>query len=156
MPPSRASSGDPGAPASAGAPIVTPWTHADFFRLLGGLGPLRIISRSGPSTFEALCRFGPHGFAGGHMNAITEAYHWHLKTSGFGFVRSHDTVHQRSGRRVLFFELREDAESPPFLFIYLYRPPKEDFEAEAEKRFLEAHASLGEGAALSVDEEVSE
>ena len=115
-------------------------THREFFALLRELGRLRVIHRSGPSTFEALCTMGPHGFAEGHMNAITDAYHWHLKLSDFGFVRSHDTIHARSGRRVLFFELREGPDAPPFSFIYLHREKGAEFSPEIEKRFLEAHA----------------
>jgi hypothetical protein len=130
-------------------PAGRPWTHREFFALLGSLGRLRIICRCGPSTFEAICRLGPHGFARGHMNAITDAYHWHLRTAGFGHVRSHEAVHERSGRRVLYFELRESADREPFLLVYLYRPPREEFDARAEEHFLAAHAELGGGAALT-------
>ena len=129
-----------------------PWTHARFFRLLAALGRLRVIHVSGPSTFEALCSFGPHGFAEGHMNAITDAYHWHVRTAGFGWVRSHDTVHARSSRRVLFFELCERVEAKPFARIYLHRERDADFDVECEKRFLEAHAELAEGRALEAGE----
>ena len=54
------------------------WTHRRFFEALAPLSPLRVISQCGASTFEAICRFGPYGFADGHMNAITPAYHWHV------------------------------------------------------------------------------
>ncbi len=120
-----------------------------LFGWLQSLGRLRIISQSGPSTFEALCEVGPHGFAGGYMNAITDAYHWHLKLDGLGHVRTQDKIHGRSGRRVLFLELRERAEAPPFLMIYLHREKGADFDPELEKRFLEGHAHLAQGRQLA-------
>lgn len=104
-----------------------------------------MISISGPSVFEALCTFGPYGFAGGHMNAMTPAYHWHLKLSGLARVRTRDEVHARSGRRVLFFELYEPRASAPFLRIYLYRDKGAEFEPEREARFARAHAELAQG-----------
>lgn len=123
-------------------------THRDFFALVRALGRLRVIHQSGPSTFEALCELGPHGFADGWMNAICPDYHWHLKLDGFGHVRSRDQAHARSGRRVLFFELRESAASKPFAFIYLHREKGEQLEPEREQAFLRAHEQLAEGAAL--------
>jgi hypothetical protein len=132
------SSTRPGADADA-------WSHQRFFGLLRELGRLRVIHRSGASTFEALCRMGPHGFAEGFMNAITDAYHWHVKLDAFGHLRSKDTTHARSGRRVLFFELCEKRGVPPFASIYLHREKGEEFEPEREMRFLEAHAELAEG-----------
>jgi len=125
------------------------WTHRRFFDLLRELGPLRVISVSGPSVFEALCEFGPYGVADGYMNAITPAYHWHLELARFRVLRTRDEVHQRSGRRVLFFELAEAPEAQPFLRIYLYRGPREEFGPEREKRFAEAHAHLAEGVHLA-------
>jgi hypothetical protein len=133
---------------SALGPAADVWTHARFFALLRELGRLRVIHQSGPSTFEALCEMGPHGFAGGFMNAITDAYHWHLRVDGFGHLRSQDTTHRRSGRRVLFFELRERADAAPFAMIYLHREKGAEFEPEREKRFLAAHAQLADGRAL--------
>ena len=135
-------------PAAASAAGSVPWSHRRFFDALGALGRLRVVSRSGPSTFEALCRFGPYGFGHGHMNALTDAYHWHLALDGFGHVRSCDTVHERSGRRVLFFELRERAEAAPFLFIYLHREKGEEFDAQRERQFAAIHAELSGGRAL--------
>lgn len=35
------------------------WSHRRFFSLLEAMGALRVISGCGPSTFEALCTFGP-------------------------------------------------------------------------------------------------
>ena len=96
---------------------------------------------------------GPHGFGEGHMNAITDAYHWHVKLDAFGYLRTHDTTHGRSGRRVLFFELRERESSPPFAFIYLHREKGEEFEPDREQRFLAAHAELGSGRALEMEED---
>jgi hypothetical protein len=128
------------------------WTHRRFFALLREMGRLRVIHRSGASTFEALCSMGPHGFAEGYMNAITDAYHWHLKLDGFGYLRTHDTTHARSGRRVMFFELSEKRGTPPFAMIYLHREKGEEFEPEREKRFLEAHGELGAGRDLATEE----
>jgi hypothetical protein len=125
------------------------WSHARFFDLLGALGALRVISIAGASTFEAICRFGPHGFAHGHMNAITPAYHWHVSLARFRHVRSCDEVHERSGRRVLFFELREEAAAEPFLRIYLYREKGVDFEPGPEAAFAAAHAGLAAGVSLA-------
>jgi hypothetical protein len=119
---------------------------------MASLSPHRVISQCGPSTFEAIAEFGPHGFASGHMNAITSAYHWHLRTSGFGAVRSVDTTHARSGRRVLFFELREHpTDERPFLLVYLHRERGEEFAPEREQRFLAAHVELKDGVALVHD-----
>jgi hypothetical protein len=124
------------------------WSARRFFGLLRELGRLRVIHRSGASTFESLCSMGPHGFAEGYMNAITDAYHWHLKLDGFGYLRTQDTTHARSGRRVMFFELYEKRGVPPFAMIYLHREKGDEFEPEREKRFLEAHAELGAGREL--------
>lgn len=124
------------------------WTHRRFFELLRELGPLRVISICGPSVFESLCAFDAYGVAQGHMNAITPAYHWHLQLARFRRLRSKDEVHARSARRVLFFELAEDAEAPPFLRIYVHRERGAEYEPEREKRFLEAHADLSQGVAL--------
>lgn len=142
------------------APAETPdripaaaWTARRFFAALRDLAPLRVISRCGPSTFEAICDFGPHGFAEGHMNAITPAYHWHLRVDGFRWLRSHDQVHARSGRRVLFFELRERADAPPFLFLYVHRERGAEFDANREAAFAALHADLSEGVALSIEED---
>jgi hypothetical protein len=125
------------------------WSARRFFALLSELGRLRVIHQSGASTFEALCSLGPYGFADGFLNAITDAYHWHLRLDGFGYLRSHDSTHARSGRRVLFFELCEQRDSAPFTRIYLHREKGEEFGSSREKRFLEAHAELGAGRDLA-------
>jgi hypothetical protein len=126
-----------------------PWTHRRFFELLAELGPLRVISACGPNTFEALCRFGPWSLERGFMNAITPAYHWHLALARFRHLRSADAVHARSGRRVLFFELREGGDAEPFLRIYLHRETGAGFEAEPERHFAAAHAALQAGVELA-------
>ncbi len=130
---------------------LDPWTPRRFFDLLGRLGPLRVISICGPSVFESLCEFGAYGVAHGYMNAITPAFHWHLALDRFRYLRSRDEVHERSGRRVLFFELGEVAEAEPFLRIYVHREKGAEFEPEREKDFLEAHAALAAGASLAVE-----
>ncbi len=135
------------APSPAGAETEG-WTHRRFFDSLRHLGRLRVISRSGPSTFEALCELGPHGFAHGYMNAICNAYHWHLELAPFRHLQTKDTVHARSGRRVLFFELRESPDAAPFLFIYLHREHGEEFDPEREALFATLHAELAEGCIL--------
>lgn len=128
------------------------WTARRFFARLGELSPLRVISACGPSTFEAICSFGPHGFADGHMNAITPAYHWHLRVDGFRWLRSHDAVHARSSRRVLFFELRERESAPPFLFLYVHRERGAEFDPAREAAFTALHAELAAGVELAHEE----
>ena len=135
-------------PATPLSSAREPWTHPRFFALLRELGRLRVIHRSGPSTFESLCTMGPHGFADGHMNAINDLFHWHVKLDAFGYLRSQDTTHARSGRRVLFFEMREREDSAPFAFVYLHRDKGEQYEFDREQRFLAAHHELKEGRAL--------
>jgi hypothetical protein len=127
------------------------WTHRRFFTALGPLSPLRVISSCGASTFEAICSFGPFEFAHGHMNAITPAYHWHVALKRFRHLASVDRVHARSGRRVLCFELRDEAEATPFLSIFLYRDRGEDFDAAREAGFAALHAELAGGVALSTE-----
>ncbi len=131
------------------------WTARRFFTELAPLSPLRIITQSGPSTFEAICSLGPWGVSQGYLNAITDAYHWHLDLSRFRHLRSADQTHARSGRRVLFFELRETEGAEPFLLIYLYRAPKEEFGDERQERFLALHAELAAGEALAADQEAA-
>ena len=92
---------------------------------------------------------GTFSLEGGFLNIVTPAYHWHLASDRIRVLRSHDTTHARSGRRVLFFELREQSEAAPFLRIYLHREKGVDFAPEILARFLEAHAALGEGLVLA-------
>jgi hypothetical protein len=136
-------------PRAPGPGAASAWTHRRFFTELGPLSPLRVVSQCGASTFEAICRFGAFDFAHGHMNAITPAYHWHIALARFRHVTSADRTHARSGRRVLFLELREQADAPPFLSIYLYRDRGAEFGAERERRFAALHAELAQGVTLA-------
>mgnify|MGYP005839304455 CR=1 FL=1 len=138
------------APTRAGSrnDLSRGWTAPRFFDLLNDLGRLRVISVCGPSVFEAICEAGPYEIVGGFLNMITDAYHWHFAMKRFGHLRSFDTTHARSGRRILYFELREQPEDDPFLRIYAYRPPETDFEPAVLERFAEAHRELAEGVSL--------
>jgi len=136
------------APRAGAAPAAATWPHRRFFELLGHLGRLRVISQAGASTFEAICGFGAFGIAQGHMNAITPEYHWHLALERFRHLRSFDAIYPRSGRRVLYFELRERPETEPFLHVFLHREPGAEFEAEREAVFLAAHRELEAGVEL--------
>lgn len=128
------------------------WTPRRFFELLEALGRLRVISACGPSTFEALCALHSWTIERGFLNAITPEYHWHLAVSRLRHLRSADEVHARSGRRVLFFELRESDSADPFLRIYVHREKGAEFEPERERAFAAAHAELSGGVALSSEE----
>jgi hypothetical protein len=130
-----------------------PWSARRFFELLRTLGPLRVISQCGPSTFEAICELRAFGVAQGHMNAISDTYHWHVHLASLRYLRSYDQTYPRSGRRVLFFELREAPAAEPFLRIFLYRGKDEEFGDERERRFAAAHAQLSEGCELAAPEE---
>lgn len=134
----------------AGSPIEP--THETFFRALRELGRLRVISQCGASTFEALCELGPCGFAKGQMNAITDAYHWHVSLARFRHVQTHDALHTRSGRRVLYFELREHGGAEPFLRIYLHRAKGEELAPVREARFAALHREWIDGATLAAPE----
>lgn len=129
----------------AALPGEPPLSIAALFESVRELNPLRVISMSGPSVFEAICDLGPFSITETWLNAITESYHWHLQVDRVGHVRSRDQVHERSGRRVLFLELRERPEVEPFLFIYLHRKKGEEFGDERERRFAELHALLSAG-----------
>lgn len=123
----------------------SPWTAERFFGELAELGRLRVISVCGPSVFEALCEVGPFDARDGFLNMITDAYHWHFAAAGFRHLRSVDAVHARSDRRVLYFELREQPDAPPFLRIYLFRPHGEEFSPAVVERFEALHSELGDG-----------
>lgn len=138
-------------PSLAGAAQPESWTARRFFALLADLGRLRVISQSGASTFEALCTVGPFEIAHGFVNAITPEYHWHLALKRFRHLRSHDEVHARSGRRVLFFTLHEAADAAPFLRIYLHREKGAEFEPDREARFAAAHGALRDGAPIELE-----
>jgi hypothetical protein len=127
------------------------WNARRFFDLVAQLGPLRVISICGPSVFESLCSLGAFEISGAHLNAISRQFHWHVDLRRFRWLRSCDEIHGRSGRRVLFFELCEERGAKPFLLVYLYREPDEPFDAERERRFVEAHAELAKGVALELE-----
>jgi hypothetical protein len=124
------------------------WTARRVLVHLRRLNPLRVISWNGPSVFETICDLAAFGVADGHMNAITPQYHWHLRLDGLGHLRSRDEIHERSGRRVLYVEMRESAQADPFLLVYLHRGKGEDFGAERERLFAELHAAFAAGRAL--------
>lgn len=128
------------------------WDAARFFDLLQQLGKLRIISVCGPSVFESICVAGPYDIAGGFLNMITDAFHWHVAIGRLRHLQSHDTTHGRSGRNVLFFALREQADAEPFLRIYVYRPPGADFAPEIAQAFARAHEELKQGVSLASGE----
>lgn len=121
------------------------WTADDVFALMRRLSPLRVISVCEASVFEAIIDFDRHGFADGHMNAMVPTYHWHVDLNGLGWLRTRDTVHGRSGRRVLFLELASSATHVPFLSVYVHRGKNEEFDLERLAAFEAAHADLAEG-----------
>lgn len=135
--------GRPAPPAAA-----LPWTVRRFFEQLAELGPLRVITTSGPSVFETICEVGSFGVAEGYLNAITPIYHWHLELARCRFLRSGDRIHARSGRQVLFFELAEGPQHEPFVAIYLHRPKGEEFAADRAAHFAALHAQLAVGVEL--------
>jgi hypothetical protein len=110
-------------------------THRELFDTLRDLSPLRIISVVGPSIFESICRVDRYALADGYLNAITDAYHWHVELARLRHLRAKDETHERSGRRVLFFELRESADAKPFLMIYVHRAKGAELEPAREARF---------------------
>ena len=127
-------------------------TAESFFEQLQRLGPVRIISVCGPSVFEAICEVAPFVKQDGFLNMITDAYHWHFAIDRFRHVRSVDTTHARSGRQVLFFELREEEGKPAFLRIYLYRGKGEAYRPDVLERFESLHRELKDGAAVCIGE----
>jgi hypothetical protein len=126
------------------------WSAARFFSLLPTLGRLRIVSICGPSVFESLCEAGPFTIEHGSLNMMCDAYHWHVAIDRFRYLQSHDAMHGRSGRTVLYFELRERVDAVPFLRIYLHRAPGVGFDPELVARFAAIHAELANGVELGV------
>lgn len=126
------------------------WTARELFDILAELGPLRVISQSGPSTFEAICEVEHFGIAHGFLNAITPQYHWHLDLSQLRHLRTRDEIHERSGRQVLFFELATEAGEVPFLFIYLHREKNMPFEEDRFRLFQRVHAELQDGTTMAM------
>jgi hypothetical protein len=139
-------------PATERATDSPPWTAARFFDLLQQLGRLRVISVCGPSVFESLCVAGPYDIADGFLNMVTDAFHWHVALPRLRHLQSYDSLHGRSGRNVLFFELREHADAAPFLRNYVYRAPGVEFAPEIARAFQSAHAELEHGAQLATGE----
>ena len=123
---------------------------ADVFDLIRQLGPIRVIQITGPSIFETICELDNFSIADGWFNAITPQYHWHLELERCRHLTTRDTIHERSGRRVLFFELREDPEQDPFLLIYLHRGKGEEFEADRDSLFADWHSRCSDGALMEL------
>ncbi|MFO0688336.1 MAG: hypothetical protein U0900_06485 [Myxococcota bacterium] len=132
-------------------PAPSRWTAARFFDLLPQLGRLRVISICGPSVFESLCCAGAYSIDDGSLDMVTSEFHWHVALERFRHLQSHDAVHGRSGRNVLFFELRERREAAPFLRVYVYRAPGADFDPAIESVFRAAHAELADGVELAAE-----
>lgn len=131
--------------------IPRDWTARRFFEALTTLGPLRVIAINGPSVFETFCEVTAFKIMDGYLNVFDDRYHWHLRLDGFRHLTSRDEVHERSGRKVLYFELRETAETDPFLRIYLFRGLGEDFGAVREDRFAELHEQLRDGREIRLE-----
>lgn len=136
--------------SSVPATAESPSAAEELFGSLRDLSPLRIISVCGPSVFEAIEEFGAFGIHDGWMNAMCDRYHWHLEINRIGWITTRDTLHERSGRRVLFLELREKLDDEPFLLLYLHRAKGEEFEEERLEQFEKLHAVYGAGAPLEV------
>ena len=125
------------------------WTARRFFDLLRHLGPLRVVSVSGPSVFEARCEIGPQDFSEGSLNIITPQYHWNLSLDRFRHLRSVTRVHPKTGEITAFFELRDDCSETPFLRIYLSGRRNDQ---HAERLFAEVHPALRHGVDVVLEE----
>ena len=123
----------------------------ELFGLIRQLSPLRVIQISGPSVFETICELDSFSIADGWFNAITPQYHWHLALEQFQQITTRDTIHERSGRRVLFFELRQSSNEDPFLLIYLHRGKGQEFESDREEIFERLHGRCSEGALVEIE-----
>lgn len=123
-------------------------TARELFEAFAELGPLRVISVTGPSVFEAILDLDAFGVADGWLNAMTADYHWHVDLARVRHLTTRDTIHERSGRRVLYFELREAADAEPFLLVYLHRGKGEDFAPAREDAFGRLHGGYAGGGAL--------
>jgi len=119
---------------------------AELFGHIRDLSPLRVIQVTGPSVFETICELDSFSIADGWFNAITSQYHWHLQLECFRQITTCDTIHERSGRRVLFFELRQRPDEDPFLLIYLHRAKGQEFESNREELFERLHGRCSQGA----------
>jgi hypothetical protein len=140
----------PATPDDTGG-IPQDWTARRFFQALTTLGPLRVIAINGPSVFETFCEVTAFKIMDGYLNVFDDRYHWHLRLDGFGHLTSREEVHERSGRKVLYFELRESAAADPFLRIYLFRGLGADFGAAREARFAELHEQLRDGREIRLE-----
>ncbi len=118
---------------------------SEFFKNLRVLSPLRVIQISGPSIFETICSVDSFSIKDGWLNAITPHYHWHLELNRFRHLTTRDTIHERSGRRVLLFELRESGDDEPFLLIYLHRDKGEEFDRARRDAFAALQERCSEG-----------
>ncbi len=136
---------------TAEAPTPSQFDAQTLFGAIRDLGPLRIISICGPSVFEAIEELGPFGVRDGWLNAINDRFHWHLEVARIGWVTTRDQVHERSGRRVLFFELRETRESDPFLLLYLHRAKGEEFGEARQRLFAGLHEHFAGGSPLEAN-----
>jgi len=128
------------------------WTARDLFDLLAELGPLRVISQSGPSTFETICQVKSFAISHGMLNAFTPQYHWHLDLTGLRHVRTRDEIHSRTGRRMLSFDLRTSPDAAPFVIIELHREMNMPFDYYRLRLFSEMHVELGAGVPVGVDD----
>lgn len=135
---------------SAATRAVPTTVHSarDLFEQLSELGALRVISVNGPSVFEAICELPGFGVADGWINAMTPRVHWHVRLEGVRHLTTRDEIHRRSGRRVLYFELREEAGAEPFLRVYLHREKGEELGTEREARFAAIHERFADGREL--------
>ena len=123
----------------------------ELFGLIRQLSPLRVIQVTGPSVFETICDLDSFSIADGWFNAITPQYHWHLELGQFQHITTRDTTHERSGRRVLFFELRQSPNDDPFLLIYLHRGKGQEFEPDREEIFERLHGRCSQGALVEIE-----
>ena len=124
----------------------------EFFEVLRSVSPLRVIQITGPSVFETICDVDSFSLREEWLNAITPLYHWHLNVDRFKHLTTKDEIHERSGRRVLFFELRESSgDERPFLLIYLHRGKDEEFDAVREQTFQQLHDRCSGGATVGVE-----
>ena len=141
-------------PASppAGPADTRTLTASALFAALVGLGPFRIIHQSGASTFEAIAPIAEADVMGPFLNIICDAYHWHLRLDGCGHAQTFDQTHARSGRRVLFIALADEAPDQGgevFARLYVHRAKGAEFDASVLAGFMALHADLAEGRALA-------
>lgn len=115
---------------------------ADLIEALPPLGPFRLISHSGPAVVESIVALVPMSLADGTWTSQSSAHQWHVDASRPCFARTHDTMHARSGRRVLFVTLHERADCPRFARLHLPRETHQPFESAREREFARLHADV--------------